>query len=384
MVMQTIGRRIRLGMIGGGPGSFIGETHRIAARLDGMFDIVAAALSSDPHRSRQAGLDLGIAPDRAYGSWREMIEAEQQRAERVDAVAIMTPNDSHHDVCMAALDAGFHVVCDKPLTHDLASARRVAAKVAAGNSEFCLTYCYVGYPMVRQARDMVLAGELGDIRQIHIHYIQQSLAARDLPTGWRMDPVRSGGSLVLMDIGTHAYHLGAFVTGLEARSLCADVGSAMPGRTVDDYAAALLRYDGGARGSIWVTNAAAGSEHGLSFRIHGDRGGLEWHQEEPNRLIHRRHDDFEQVLTRRLGSAMSPGARRATRITIGHPEGYLEAFANLYSEFAMAVAHRIADPRAPAARPSFPGVDDGVKGLAFVEAASKSARSGRWEAIESS
>jgi predicted dehydrogenase len=382
MVMQIIGRRIRLGLIGGGPGSIIGETHRIAARLDGMFDIVASALASDPQRARQAGLDLGIASDRAYGSWREMLDAEVERADRVDAVAIMTPNDSHYEPCMAFLDARFHVICDKPLTHDLVSARQVAAKVAEVNSEFCLTYCYVGYPMVRQARDMVLAGELGEIRQIHLHYVQSSIAARELPTGWRMDPKRSGGPLVLMDIGTHAYHLGAFVTGLEARSLCADVGSAIPGRTVDDYVGALLRYENGARGSMWVTNAAAGSEHGLSFRIHGDRGGLEWHQEEPNRLIHRRHGDFEQILTRRLGPAMSPGARRSTRITIGHPEGYFEAFANLYSEFATAVAHRIAHPHAPSTPGPFPGVDDGVKGLAFVQAASKSAQSGRWEAIE--
>jgi predicted dehydrogenase len=382
MVMQLIGRRIRLGVVGGGPGSVIGETHRIAARLDGMFDIVASALSSDPQRARQGGLELGIASDRAHGSWREMLDAESRRADRVDAVAIMTPNDSHYEICMVALDAGLHVICDKPLTHDLSSARHLAARVAAGNSELCVTYCYVGYPMVRQARDMVLAGELGDIRQVHIHYVQSTLAARDLPTGWRMDPARSGGPLVLMDIGTHAYHLGAFVTGLEALSICADVGSAMPGRTVDDYAAALLRYENGARGSMWVTNAAAGSEHGLSFRIHGDRGGLEWHQEEPNRLIHRRHDDFEQVLTRRLGPAMSEGAQRSTRITIGHPEGFLEAFANLYSEFALAVAHRIAHPGAPAAPAAFPGVEDGVKGLAFVEAASRSAQSGRWEAIE--
>jgi len=382
MVMETIGRRIRLGVVGGGPGSVIGETHRIAARLDGMFDIVASALSSDPQRSRQAGLDLGIAPDRAHGTWREMLDAEAPRADRVDAVAIMTPNDSHHDICMAALDARLHVICDKPLTHDLASARRVAARVAEGNSELCVTYCYVGYPMVRQARDMVLAGELGEIRQVHLHYVQSTLAARDLPAGWRMDPARSGGSLVLMDIGTHAYHLGAFVTGLEARTVSADVGSAIPGRTVDDYAAALLRYENGARGSMWVTNAAAGSEHGLSFRIHGDRGGLEWHQEEPNRLLHRRQGGFEQVLTRRLGPTMSPGARRSTRIAIGHPEGYLEAFANLYSAFALAVAHRIAGTRAPAAPDRFPGALDGVKGLAFVEAAGRSARSGRWEAID--
>ena len=382
MVMRLIGRRVRLGLIGGGPGSFIGETHRIAARLDGLYDIVASALASDPQRSREAGRDLGIVSERAYGSWREMLDAEAQRPDRVDAVAIMTPNDSHYDICMAALDAGFHVICDKPLTHDLRSAREVAAKVKEKDAEFCLTYCYTGYPMVRQARDMVLSGELGEIRQVHLQYVQSYLAAHDLPAGWRTDAKRSGGSLVLMDIGTHAFHLGAYVTGLDVTRLCADVGSAVPGRTVDDYVAALLHYENGARGSLWVTNAAAGSEHGLSFRIHGDKGGLEWHQEEPNRLIRRRHGDFEQILTRRIGPSMSRGAQQSTRIAIGHPEGYLEAFANLYSEFARAVAQRIAQQRAAVEQDLFPKVEEGVKGLAFVDASIKSARSGRWQAVE--
>jgi len=382
MVTSTIGRRIRLGLIGGGPGSIIGETHRIAARLDGHYDIVAAALSSDPERARQAALEIGIDEERAYASWQQMLDAEAARPDRIDAVAVMTPNDSHYAICMMALDRGFHVICDKPLANDLSQAREIAARVKQTNAEFCVTYCYSGFPMVRQAHDMVRAGELGEIRQVHLQYVQSYLAGHDLPAGWRTQAGRVGSSLVLMDIGTHAFHLGAFVTGLDVTRLCADAGSAIPGRAIDDYVAALLRYENGARGSLWVTNAAAGSEHGLSFRIHGDKGGLEWHQEEPNRLIHRRHDAFEQIITRRLGPTMSECAQRSTRIAIGHPEGYLEAFANLYTEFAQRVAQRI-DGRAGDDRPTlFPGVLDGVKGLAFVAASVKSRDTGGWEDVE--
>ncbi|TCG05374.1 oxidoreductase [Paraburkholderia steynii] len=381
MVTSTIGRRIRLGLIGGGPGSIIGETHRIAARLDGQYDIVAAALSSNPERARQAALDLGIGAERAYASWQQMLEAEAARPDRIDAVAVMTPNDSHHPICMLALDRGFHVICDKPLANDLAQAREIAARVKTTNAEFCVTYCYTGFPMVRQARDMIRAGELGEIRQVHLQYVQSYLAGHDLPAGWRTEG-RAGSSLVLMDIGTHAFHLGAFVTGLDVTRLCADVGSAIPGRPVDDYVSALLRYENGARGSLWVTNAAAGSEHGLSFRIHGDKGGLEWHQEEPNRLIHRRQDAFEEIITRRLGPATSKGAQRSTRIAIGHPEGYLEAFANLYTEFAQRVATRIAGTPGDDQPTLFPGVSDGVKGLAFVAASVKSMATGGWQDVE--
>ncbi|WP_225033150.1 Gfo/Idh/MocA family protein [Paraburkholderia sp. XV] len=381
MVTSTIGRRIRLGLIGGGPGSIIGETHRIAARLDGQYDIVAAALSSNPERARQAARDLGIGAERAYASWQQMLEAEAARPDRIDAAAVMTPNDSHHPICMLALERGFHVICDKPLASDLAQAREIAARVKTTNAEFCVTYCYTGFPMVRQARDMILAGELGEIRQVHLQYVQSYLAGHDLPAGWRTEG-RAGSSLVLMDIGTHAFHLGAFVTGLDVTRLCADVGSAIPGRTIDDYVSALLRYENGARGSLWVTNAAAGSEHGLSFRIHGDKGGLEWHQEEPNRLVHRRQDAFEEIITRRLGPATSAGAQRSTRIAIGHPEGYLEAFANLYTEFAQRVATRIAGAPGDDQPILFPGVTDGVKGLAFVAASVKSMTTGGWQEVE--
>jgi predicted dehydrogenase len=382
MGTNTMGRRIRLGLIGGGPGSVIGETHRIAARLDGEYDIVAAALSSNAQRARQAAADLFIAPDRAYASWQQMLDTEAARTDRIDAVAIMTPNDSHHAICMLALERGFHVICDKPLANDLAQARDIAARVKATQAEFCVTYCYSGFPMVRQARDMIRAGELGEIRQVHLQYVQSYLAHRDLPAGWRTEAGRAGSSLVLMDIGTHAFHLGAFVTGMDVTRLCADVGSAIPGRTIDDYVSALLRYENGARGSLWVTNAAAGSEHGLSFRVHGDKGGLEWHQEEPNRLIHRRQDAFEQIITRRLGPATSEGAQRSTRIAIGHPEGYLEAFANLYTEFAQRVAARISGCPADDSPTLFPGVSDGVKGLAFVAASVKSMATGGWQDVE--
>ena len=382
MVTGTIGRRIRLGLIGGGPGSIIGETHRIAARLDGQYDIVAAALSSNPERARQAALELGIDGERAYASWQQMLEAEAVRTDRIDAVAVMTPNDSHHAICMLALDLGFHVICDKPLANDLAQAREIAARAKATHAEFCVTYCYTGFPMVRQARDMIRAGELGEIRQVHLQYVQSYLAGHDLPAGWRTEAGRAGSSLVLMDIGTHAFHLGAFVTGLDVARLCADVGSAIPGRAVDDYVSALLRYENGARGSLWVTNAAAGSEHGLSFRIHGDKGGLEWHQEEPNRLIHRRQDAFEEIITRRLGQSTSEGAQRSTRIAIGHPEGYLEAFANLYTEFAQRVAARIGGKPCDDRPTLFPGVSDGVRGLAFVAASVKSMATGGWQDVE--
>ena len=378
MVFQQLGRRLRLGVIGGGAGSFIGPVHRIGARLDGHYDIVASALSSNAERGRQGGLELGLTPERCYGSWQDLIATESGRSDRVDVLAVMTPNDSHFDICMAALDAGFHVVCDKPLATDRAQAQQLLAKVKATGLEFCVTYCYTGYPMVRQARDMVQSGKLGAIRQIHLQYVQGNLADAPSSGGWRMDPARLGGSLVLLDIGTHAFHLGAYVSGLEVERLCADVGSTRPGGGSDDYVATLMHYTQGARGSLWVTNAAAGSEHGLSFRIHGDKGGLEWHQEEPNRLLYRSGEGFDQVLTRRLGPLMSEGAQRSIRVERGHPEGYLEAFANLYTEFAQVVAARIAKQPVSTAARLYPGVLDGVQGLAYVAAALESAHSGRW------
>jgi predicted dehydrogenase len=382
MVIETIGRRLRLAVVGGGPGSVIGEVHRIAARLDGHYDIVAATLSSDPERARRAGIAIGVPEDRAYPSAQALIEGEAKRAERADVIAVMTPNDSHYEICSRALEAGFHVICDKPLTTDLASAVSLARKVKATDAEFCLTHCYTGYPMVRQARAMIRAGAIGPIRQLHLQYVQGYLASEDVPPGWRLDPARIGGSMILIDIGTHAHHLGAYVTGLDLESLCADVGHVVPGRQVDDYASLLLRYANGARGSMWVTNAASGAEHGLSFRIFGETGGLEWHQEEPNRLVHRKRDGFEEVVTRRKDSRVTEAARQVTRVEIGHPEGYLEAFANLYSDFARAVVARMrGEPPQQIDRP-FPTVEDGVKGLAFVEAAVQSSALRNWKPVE--
>jgi predicted dehydrogenase len=381
-MIAKLGRRIRLGLVGGGIGSFIGETHRIAARMDGRYDIVAGALSSDPQRSRDMAIELGIESARAYASWSEMIAQEAERDDRIDVVAIMTPNESHHPICIAALDAGFHVVCDKPLAVTLEQAQDIERKVQETGAEFCVTYCYTGFPMVRQASEMIRHGELGEVRQVHLQYVQSYLAGLELPDAWRMDAARAGKSLVLMDIGTHAFHLGGYVTGKKVTRLSADVGSAIPGRVVDDYVSALLHYENGARGSLWVTNAAAGSEHGLSFRIHGDKGGLEWHQEEPNRLIHRRQGGFEQIITRRLDSLVSDSARRSTRISIGHPEGYLEAFANLYTEFAERVAERILGADKSKLERLYPGVSDGVDGLRFVDAAVASSQSGRWQQIQ--
>ncbi len=381
-IIQHFGRRLRLAVIGGGPGSFIGTVHRTASRIDDRFEVVAGVLSSNAERSRAAGAALGLAPDRAYADWRNLIGGEGARDDGADVVAIMTPNDSHYEVADAALDAGLDVICDKPLTTRLDDALKLVAKVRETGLVFCLTYNYSAYPMVRQARAMVKAGEIGAIRQVQLEYIQGHLAARveDEPggPGWRFDSDASGLSLVLGDIGTHAHHLGAYASGLDLDRVMADVGSCMPGRQVDDYAALLTRYENGARGSMWVTNSAAGGEHGLAFRIFGETGGLEWRQEEPNTLLHRRHGDFSRVLTRRLDGLLSPEAERASRVGFGHPEGYQEAFANLYVNAAEAiVARRTGKPCDPLAL-DFPTVLDGAKGMKFIEAAVESSRSGAW------
>jgi predicted dehydrogenase len=323
-----------------------------------------------------------VPEDRAYPSARELIENESKRTDRADVIAVMTPNDSHYEICSMAMAAGFHLVCDKPLTTDLTTAVSLARKVKSTGIEFCLAHCYTGYPMVRQARAMVQAGAIGAIRQLHLQYVQGWFALDHGVPGWRLDPARIGASAILIDIGTHAHHLGAYVTGLDLDSLCADVGHVVPGRKVDDYVSALLRYSNGARGSMWVTNAASGAEHGLSFRIFGETGGLEWHQEEPNRLVHCKVDGFDETVTRRKDSLVSEAARQVTRVGIGHPEGYLEAFANLYSDLARAVVARMQQKPGDQIDRPFPTAEDGVKGLAFVEAAIQSSALRNWKAVE--
>ncbi len=381
-VLQKLGRRLRLGVVGGGEGSFIGPVHRRAARFDDRFEIVAGVLSSNAEKSRAQGMAIGIDEPRAYADWRTMLQAEAARPDGIDVIAIMTPNHLHFPVADAALDAGLDVISDKPLTMTTAEAVALARKVQATGLVFCTTFNYSQYPMVRQARALVQAGRLGDVRQIHLAYVQGHNAtlveAAPERRGWRFDPAKSGSSLILGDIGTHAHHLGAYASGLELEAVLADVGATVPGRTTDDYAALLLRWSNGARGTLWVTNAAAGADHGLSFTIFGAEGGLEWHQEEPNSLLHRRLGGFAELQTRRLHGALEPLAEHATRIEIGHPEGYQEAFATLYRDVADAVvARRTGMPADPLAL-DFPTVLDGAKGMKFIEAAMESAVSGRW------
>jgi predicted dehydrogenase len=376
--LSQTSRPLRLGMVGGGLGSFIGETHRIAARMDGCYEICASAFSSHPDRAQQGAQAFGIPLDRSYSSWQELIAKEAKREDKIDVISVLTPNDSHLEICLAAMDAGFHVMCEKPITNDLASAQKIAHKVQDSGVEFCVAYCYSAYPLVRQAQSMVRDGAIGTVRQIHVQYIQGNLADRDLPDAWRTDPAKGGKSLVLLDIGTHAYHLACTVSGLQLEEVCADVGSAIPERMVHDYVSAMLNFEGGAKGSLWVTNAAAGSEHGLSIRIHGDLGGLEWHQESPNRLIHRQQKGFEQIITRRLDNAVSPAAQYSSRIGVGHPEGYLEAFANLYRELAQTIHAKRSGLILPLGAELFPKVQEGLAGLAFVEAAVRSSQERKW------
>jgi predicted dehydrogenase len=381
--IERMGRRLRLGVVGGGPGSFIGTVHRAAARLDDHYEIVAAVMSRNPERARAAARASGIPEERAYADHGELLAREAGRADGIDVLAIMTPNDTHYAIARDALASGLDVICDKPLATNLEDALDLVQRVKESGLVFCLTHNYTGYPMVRHARAMVQRGELGPIRQLHVEYIQGNLAVpteadRDPAANWRFVAELCGASLVLGDIGTHAHHLACFITGLELSEVAAELGSVMPGRQVHDYGHLLLRFAGGARGSMWVTNAAAGAEHGLHIRVFGDKGGLEWHQEEPNRLLHRPLGGFAQVLTRgRPG--LSAEAERATRIVLGHPEGFHEAFANLYADAAEAIVARRTGAEPDPLALDFPTVEDGARGIKFVEAAVAShANGGRW------
>ena len=381
--IAQLGRRLRLGVAGGGPGSFIGPVHRTAARLDDHYEVVAAVLSGNPERSRQAAREIGIAAERAYGDPGELLAKEAARRDGIDVLAVMTPNAQHHGIVRAALGAGLDIICDKPLTTTLEDALDLVRQVRASGLVFCLTHNYTGYPMVRHARAMVREGALGTIRQVHVEYIQGHLAGptdadRDPSASWRFAAQQGAASLVLGDIGTHAHHLASFITGLELAAVAAEVGTVLPGRPVADFAHVLLRFDGSARGSMWVTNSAAGAEHGLAIRLFGETGGLEWHQEEPNHLLFRPLDGFPQLLTRgRPG--LSPEAEHATRVVLGHPEGFHEAFANLYADAAeQIVARRLGERPDPLAL-DMPTVEDGARGVRFVEAAVQSHRDGgRW------
>lgn len=380
-------RRLRLGMVGGGQGAFIGAVHRIAARLDDEWELVAGALSSDSDRARASAAALRIAPGRAYDGFEAMARAEAGREDRIDAVAIVTPNHVHHAAAVAFLDAGFHVICDKPMTTTLADARDLAGRVERGGALFALTHNYTGHPMVRQARETVAAGELGDIRVVQVEYAQDWLA-EDLESSghkqaaWRTDPARSGPAGALGDIGTHAFNLAEFITGLSCTGVAADLTNFVPGRRLDDDARMLLRFEGGARGMLWASQVAPGHTNGLRIRVCGARGSVEWQQEHPNQLRVGRIG-APMAIVERAGPGCGPAATHASRIPPGHPEGYLEGFAQLYRDFAEQVRARL-ERRAPdAACLLVPGVREGVRGVAFVAAALESGRrDGAWTGIE--
>ncbi|MFM6986076.1 MAG: Gfo/Idh/MocA family protein [Hydrogenophaga sp.] len=375
-VIARLGRRLRLALIGGGPGSFIGPQHRQAARTDDLFEIVAGALSSDPQTSVAAGRALGLDPQRCHGDAMALLAAEAARPDGADAVAIMTPNHLHFPQAMAALDHGFDVICDKPMTNTLADAQALREKVQASGRVFCLTHNYSGYPLVRQARAMVAEGQLGEICLVQVEYVQGG-RARPGPgrTAWKSDPARGGASLVLGDIGTHAHHLLRFITGREVTEVAAEVGCVVPGRTAHDLAGALLRLDNGARGSYWVTQAAAGMENGLRIRVSGSAGTLEWSQETPQQLLFRPLDAPAQLRTPR-GPGSLPLALRASRVAAGHPEGFHEALANLYADAAEAMAARRSGQPADPLALHFPTEHDGWMGLRFVDAMLRSAGAG--------
>jgi len=376
--------RLRLGMVGGGEGAFIGAVHRMAARIDDQWELVAGAFQSNPAQSVRFGLNLGLANERCYGDFRTMAAQESARGDRIEAVAILTPNHLHHAAAKAFLDVGIPVICDKPLTTSSKDALDLADAVKRSGLPFVLTHNYSGYPMIRQARAMVEAGDLGKLRVVQVEYAQDWLATdlgANKQADWRSDPARAGPGGALGDIATHAFHLAEFVTRQKANSIAADLSSFVPGRKLDDNANLLLRFESGAKGMLWASQVAPGAANGLRLRIYGERGGLEWFQEQPEELRFTPLGEPPRI-HRRGGPGLSPSAQRATRLPPGHPEGYLEGFAQIYADAAELVcAHidkRAADPLATLA----PGIEDGVRGVRFIEAAVAShGKNGVWTPI---
>ena len=380
-VMEMLSRRLRLALIGGGPNSFIGGMHRQAARRDDCYEVVSCVLSSDATRAITAGKALGLDEDRIHTDVSEMLAAEAGRENGADVVAIMTPNDSHFEYAMTALDKGFDVICDKPMTNSVQEAELLASKVEQTGLVFCLTHNYTGYPMVRQAKGMVEAGQLGTIRLVQVEYVQGGKAREDDPdpsagpVPWRFNPAKSGPSLVLGDIGTHAHNLVRFITGLEVTELAAEVGSVVPNRTVHDFAGALLRLEHGGRGCLWVTQAAAGVENCLRIRVSGTRGSLEWMQEHPQVLHYKPLDGPAETRTPN-GPDTLPFAARSCRIVAGHPEGFPDGFANLYSDAAEVIAARRAGRTPDPLAMQFPTAHDGLAGVRFIEQVLESSKNG--------
>lgn len=370
-------RPIRLGMVGGGKDAFIGAVHRIAARIDGCYELVAGALSSTPEKAMDSGRALGLDEDRVYADFEAMAKREARLKNGIEAVAIVTPNHVHYPAARAFLKRGIHVICDKPLTSTLADAKKLVKAAESSDALFFLTHNYTGYPMVRQAREMVQNGDLGTIRVVQVEYPQDwlTIEQNNKQADWRTDPARSGAGGSTGDIGTHAFNLACFITNETPESLAADLQSFVPGRQVDDNGHVMLRYASGARGMLWCSQVAPGNENNLKIRIYGDKGGLEWHQENPNYLHVTPFGEPKRIITRG-GAGMSESVASATRIPPGHPEGYLEGFANLYKDAADVIRARQAGKEVASL---VPGISDGLAGVQFVDACVRSsARNAAW------
>ncbi len=376
-------RKLRMGMVGGGSGAFIGAVHRKAALMDGEISFTAGALSSTKEKALTSGRELGLPDDRNYASWEEMLEAESNLPadERVDFVSVVTPNHFHFPVAHAFAEAGFNVVCDKPLVLDSGQAEKLVETVGRTGVIFCVTYNYTGYPMIKQARHMISNGEIGDIRKVIVEYNQGWLATRleesgNKQAGWRTDPEKSGIAGAVGDIGSHAENLVSTVTGLEMEAICADLTTFVPGRRLDDDANLLIHYRGGARGVMVSSQISTGEENGLTLRVYGTQGGLRWRQEDPNHLVHTPIGEPERVL-RRGNDYLCEEAQRATRLPSGHPEAFIEAFANVYLGFAAAVRSRFDGHTRDDLPADFPTVHDGARGVHFVEKTVQSAQGDR-------
>jgi predicted dehydrogenase len=376
--------RLRLGMVGGGPGAFIGAVHRLAARMDDEYELVAAAPSSNTERAQAGGTELRLAPERVYTDYREMARAEAARADGIQVVAIVVPNHLHRDVACAFLDAGIHVMCEKPLATNRADGELLLARAGQQRCLFGLTHNYSGYPLVRAAREMVAAGALGELRVVQVEYAQDWLAlpledSQHRQAAWRTDPALAGPAGCLGDIGSHAAHLAEFVSGQTPSEVSAELRSFVPGRRVDDHVQVQLRYASGARGLLWASQVACGEENGLRLRLYGSRGALRWQQEQPNELWFTELGQPARRLTRGM-PGLPAAATEATRIPAGHPEGFIEAFAQLYRDFAAAVRrHQRGEPVEPL---RLPGLADGVRSLAFIEAVLQSHQRGSaWVAL---
>jgi len=365
--------KLKLGMIGGGQGAFIGAVHRIAARIDGDYELVCGAFSSDPEKSKASGVALGLSADRSYSSYQELIEKEKQLPadQRVQVISIVTPNHVHFGPTKMALENGFHVVLDKPMTFSLAEARELEKVVTASGKLFCLTHTYTGYPMVKEAKQLVKAGKIGKVRKIYVEYPQGWLSTflegeDNKQASWRTDPGKSGIAGAMGDIGTHAFNLMEYVTGLQVTQLCADINIVVEGRKLDDDGAVLIKMNNGASAVLTATQIAAGEENNVKIRVYGETGSLEWQQWDANTLVVKMSGEPWQIY-RTGGGYVSSFATHNTRTPGGHPEGYLEAFANLYHNFALCVKAQLEGTQASPEAQDYPGIEEGVRGMAFIE-----------------